>query len=103
MLILQNHLNPNCLLNKQNNSLPSEMAMSTSTCYRKLKQLTELAPGKFIKSVKLKRAAQLLTQTNLSVSQIIEEIGFADAKSFRKNFKEAFEMLPTEYRQKNKV
>ena len=84
-------------------ALASEMAMSSSTFYRKIKQLTQMAPGVFIRSIKLKRAEQLLRKTNLSVSEIIDEIGYADSKSFRKNFKETYQMLPTEYRKNNKV
>ncbi|TLX71366.1 response regulator [Labilibacter sediminis] len=80
--------------------LASELAMSPSTFYRKIKKLTDKTPGRFIKSIRLKRAAQLLEETELSVSEIIENVGYLDAKNFRANFKDTYQMTPLEYRKK---
>ncbi|PWE00326.1 helix-turn-helix domain-containing protein [Marinilabilia rubra] len=60
--------------------------MSTSAFYRKIKKLTGKTPGEFIKSIRLNRAAQLLRETNLTVSEIIESVGYQDIKNFHYNF-----------------
>ena len=78
--------------------LASELAMSTSTFYRKIKKLTEKTPGEFIKHIRLKRAAQLLKETNLTVSEIIESVGYQDIKNFRRNFKQEYHVTPSDYR-----
>ncbi|MEN8228053.1 MAG: response regulator [Bacteroidota bacterium] len=79
--------------------LASEMAMSSSTFYRKTKKLTQQTPGELIKTIRLKRAAQYLTDSQLSVSEICESVGYMDIKSFRRNFNKLFEMNPMEYRE----
>lgn len=78
--------------------LAAEMAMSSSTLYRKTKKISQQTPGEFIKSIRMKRAAQLLRESNLTVSEIIENVGYQDVKNFRRNFKQAYDLTPTEYR-----
>ncbi len=74
--------------------------MSQSTLYRKIKSLTGLSLTGFIRSVKLKRAAQLILQQELKISQVSFEVGFNDYKHFRKSFQQQFGCLPSEYRAK---
>ena len=82
--------------------LASELAMSTSTFYRKIKKLTKKTPGEFVKEIRLKRAAQYLKETNLTVSEIIENVGYQDIKNFRRNFKQKYDMTPSDFRKENK-
>ena len=76
----------------------SEIGMSRSALYRKLKSLTGQSISEFIKTIKLKRAAQLITQTKMNISEIAFELGFNDLKHFRKSFKLQFNELPSQYR-----
>jgi YesN/AraC family two-component response regulator len=78
--------------------LAREMGMSSSTLYRNMKKLISKTPGEFIRSIRLKKAASYLQKTNLTLSEIVENIGYNDIKNFRKNFKQEFGMSPTEYR-----
>jgi transcriptional regulator GlxA family with amidase domain len=45
----------------------------------------------------LKRAAQLLEKSGMSVSEIAYEVGFNNPKVFTKFFKEEFKVLPSLY------
>ncbi|WP_430814983.1 hybrid sensor histidine kinase/response regulator transcription factor [Carboxylicivirga sp. RSCT41] len=81
--------------------LSKELAMSSSSFYRKIRKATNQTPAGFIKSIRLKKAAQLLRDTDLTVSEIIERVGYLDSRSFRKNFKEQYGETLTEYRNKN--
>jgi len=74
------------------------MAMSASTLYRKMKSITGQSPGEFIRSVRFKRAAQLLRDSDLAVSEIIEQVGYLSVKQFRENFKTEFGTSPANYR-----
>ena len=76
----------------------SEIGMSRSALYRKLKALTGQSISEFIKDIKLKRAAQLIAQTKMNISEIAFDLGFSDLKHFRKSFKKQFNELPSQYR-----
>ncbi|MGM0526834.1 MAG: ATP-binding protein [Bacteroidota bacterium] len=76
----------------------AEMGMSISTFYRKMKKTVGQPPGEFIKSTRLKMAARYLKETNLTVSEIVERVGYIDIRNFRKSFKHEFGTSPAEYR-----
>lgn len=75
-----------------------EMGMSISTFYRKMKKTVDQTPGDFIKTTRLKLAGRYLKETNLTVSEIVEKIGYSDIRNFRKSFKNEFQVSPTDYR-----
>ncbi len=83
------------------NDFIKEMGMSRSVLYRKLKALTDQSITEFIRTIKLKRAGQLILQSQLSISEIAFDLGFNDLKHFRKSFQKLFNELPSEYRQKH--
>lgn len=72
--------------------------MSLSQLRRKLKAVTDQTPGEFIRTYKLKRAAQMLLEKKLNVTQIAFEVGFGSPSHFTKAFKEHFNCLPTEFK-----
>jgi signal transduction histidine kinase/ligand-binding sensor domain-containing protein/DNA-binding response OmpR family regulator len=82
-----------------NEALEKELGMSHSTLYRKLKALTGLSIHEFIRSIRLKRAAQLL-ESGVSVSEAGYQTGFSEMKYFRSYFKAQFGCLPSEYLKK---
>jgi signal transduction histidine kinase/AraC-like DNA-binding protein len=77
-----------------------DMAMSQSTLYRKLKALTDESTNNFMKSLRLNRAASLLSQNEISVSEIANMVGFDDPAYFSKSFKMKFGTSPSEYSKK---
>ena len=80
--------------------LREKLFMSQSTLYRKLKSLTGLSPSGFIRSVRLKKAAELILNEDYKLSYIAYEVGFNDTKYFRESFKKQFNCLPSEYKKK---
>lgn len=74
-----------------------EMFLSRSQLYRKLSALTNQSPGEFIRTVKLKKAAKLLVEKKLSVTQIALEIGFNSPSHFTKAFKQFYNCTPSEF------
>lgn len=77
--------------------LASELNISNSVLYRRLKQLTDLSPIHFIRSVRLKRAAQLLRTGNYLVSEVCQMVGFADQRYFSSCFKAQYGVTPKAY------
>lgn len=77
----------------------SSLNMSTSTLYRRLKQLTTMSTNIFIRSIRLKRAAQLLSDPNKTIAEISVQVGISDLKYFRKCFRDMFGSSPSGYRE----
>jgi transcriptional regulator GlxA family with amidase domain len=80
--------------------LARNVAVSRRQLFRKLKAVLNTTPKALIRSVRLKRAAQLLAESNLTVTEITFAVGFLDVKHFRTLFKEQFGVLPSEYLKK---
>jgi YesN/AraC family two-component response regulator len=81
--------------------LSSDIGLSRSQLYRKLQSITGLTPIEFIRSIRLKRAAQLLLKSQYNVSEITDMVGFSTHKYFNKYFKEEYGLTPTQFRQEN--
>jgi len=71
--------------------------MSRANVHRKLKALTGQSTTEFIRTIRLKRAAQLLLQKTGSVSEIAYETGFNNLSYFTRCFKEVYGVIPSEY------
>lgn len=78
-----------------------EMGMGRTTLLKKLKALTGQAPNSFIRSMRLKRAAQLLESGNLSVSDTLGFVGIQDPSYFSRTFKKEFGISPSQYSAKH--
>lgn len=74
-----------------------EIFMNRVTLYRKIQSLTGKTPSEFIRSIRLKRAAQLLGKSGQSITEIAWEVGFNDPKKFTKQFKDEFGITPSQY------
>jgi signal transduction histidine kinase/ligand-binding sensor domain-containing protein/DNA-binding response OmpR family regulator len=77
--------------------LSDKVGLSRVHLYRKLMALTGTSPNEFIKSIRLKRAAQMLAQKKLNISEVCYQLGFQDPKYFSKCFKNQFGVLPSDY------
>ena len=70
--------------------------------YRKLQTLTGQKPTEFIRTIRLKRAAQLLESSNYSISEIVDLCGFSTPSYFAYSFKKMFGKTASEYQKKGK-
>lgn len=77
--------------------LSMDLATTRVTLYRKLQGITGQTPKDFIRSIRLKRAAQLLRDTDLSISEIADQVGFSTPRYFAKVFRETFGTIPSQY------
>jgi signal transduction histidine kinase/ligand-binding sensor domain-containing protein/DNA-binding response OmpR family regulator len=80
--------------------LSRELHMSRVSAYKKLLQLTGKPPIEFIRSIRLKRAAQLLEKSQMTIAEVAYEVGFNNPKYFSKYFKLEYNVLPSAYRGK---
>jgi signal transduction histidine kinase/AraC-like DNA-binding protein len=94
VLVEENIQNPNFGIDK----MTDYFCMSQSTLYRKIKSLTGLSLTAFIRSVRLKKAAYLISTTDTKLTYVCYEVGFNDYKYFRTSFKQQFGCLPSKYK-----
>ena len=80
--------------------MQNALAMSKTQLHRKLKALTNEAPGELLRNFRLKRAAQLLSQKADSVTQIAYSVGFNNLSYFAKCFRELYGTSPSSYQSK---
>lgn len=78
--------------------LEKELVLSKMQLYRKLKTMTNMTPGEFIKHLRLRHAAHLLTSTSFTVSEIFYRTGFNNQSYFFREFKKRYQCAPNEYR-----
>lgn len=71
--------------------------LSRVSLYKKLLTLTGKTPVDCIRTVRLKRAVQLLQKSQLSIANVAYEVGFNNPTYFAKVFKEEYGLLPSEY------
>lgn len=75
----------------------SELGVSRTMLFTKVKAWTNLTPNEFIHEIRMKRAAQLLEQNTMNVSQISYKVGFNNPKYFSKCFQKKYGETPTQY------
>ena len=81
------------------NTFVDKLGISRTLAYKKIKAISDKSINDFILSVRLKKAAQLLKETNRTISEVAMETGFADHSYFSAVFKKNFEISPSEFRQ----
>jgi signal transduction histidine kinase/DNA-binding response OmpR family regulator len=74
-----------------------DMGMSRVGLYNKLKALTNQSVQEFIFNIRLKRAAQLLRDSDLTITEISFQVGFKDSSHFTKLFKKQFGVPPSSF------
>lgn len=75
----------------------SEVGVSRMQLYRKFSALTNMTVKEFVRNIRLKRAAQLLSEDKLNVEEVAYSVGFKDLGHFRKCFSREYGMSPSKY------
>ena len=75
-----------------------EVNLSPSRLRHLFKKETGKTPAQFLKSLRLKQAALLLSTTFLSVKEISNQVGISNTSHFVREFKKVYGMAPTTYR-----
>ena len=75
-----------------------DMAMGRTILYRKIKDITGMSIKEFILDVRLKRAAQLLKDSELTISEVSDRTGFVNPKYFSVCFKRRFDLSPSDFK-----
>ena len=78
----------------------SLLGMSRSSLYRKLQSSTGMSPSKYIQNVRLHLAAKMFEDTDHSVQEVMDAVGFVNPAHFSTLFKKQYGVSPSMYRRK---
>lgn len=78
--------------------LTAQMAMSRTSLYNKIKELTGMGANDYINRRRIDKAIILLTQSDMSITEISEQVGFTYQRYFSTLFKEMKGMTPSQFR-----
>lgn len=78
-------------------TLCSDVSMSRTSLYNKLKALTGESPQDYVRNIRLNHAAMLLKKGEYNITEVAYMTGFRDAKYFREVFKKYYGMTPSQY------
>ena len=79
-----------------------ELAMSRTKVYNKVKEMTNMSIVEFILNYRLRKAAKLIIETSLSMSDVMLKVGIDNQSYFSRAFKKEFGETPTSFAQKNR-
>lgn len=82
-------------------TLAEDVGLSRTQLHRRMKELTGISVGEFIRNLRLQQAAKLLSAGDVSISQVTYAIGFSTPAHFSAAFKKHFGVSPSEYMAKN--
>jgi AraC-like DNA-binding protein len=74
-----------------------DLGFSRTGFYRKIKGLVDMSPIDFLNSYRLRKAAEMLHEGLLSLTEISDKTGFSSYSYFSKSFKKHFGVTPKEY------
>ncbi len=80
--------------------LAEEVGLSRTQLHRKMKEITGIPTGSFIRNLRMEQAARLIAERKVNVSQVAYAVGFNNQTHFSASFKKQFGLTPTEYAEK---
>ena len=79
--------------------LCDEIGISRSQLHRILKQETQLSLSHYVRRKRMEKARELLSHTQLRVSEVADAVGISSHPNFTKHFKNTFDVSPTDFRE----
>lgn len=77
--------------------LSRDMCMERTGLYKRMTELMDKTPSLFIRSIRLQKAASLLMQGDLSVTEVAEQTGFSSSSHMSRCFQAEWGCTPMEY------
>lgn len=81
-------------------SLAENVGISRAQLHRKMKEITGISTGEFIRNLRLEQAARLISEQKINVTQVAYAVGFNNQTHFSTVFRKRYGMSPTEYAKK---
>ena len=76
----------------------TQLGLSRMQLYRKTKEILQVGPSDYIRSVRINYAARLLTTTAMSAQEVMFDSGFSNKATFYREFGRIYHCTPIEFR-----
>jgi AraC-like DNA-binding protein len=73
------------------------VGISRTQLHRKMKEITGISSGDFVRNIRLDQAAKLIRENKVNISEVAYRVGFANQAHFSTTFKKHFGVTPKEY------
>ena len=83
-------------------ALATDVGISRAQLHRKMKDITGISSGKFLRNLRMEQAARLLREGKVNVAQVADLVGYTDQAHFSTAFKSHFGQAPSEYAENHK-
>jgi len=80
-------------------NLCNKIGMSRTKLYQKIKSISNQSIGDFIRTIRLKKAVQIMTHEDVSLAEVMYRIGIQTQSYFTKAFKKEFNQTPSQFMQ----
>ncbi len=77
--------------------LTEEVGISRAQLHRKMKEITGISTGEFIRNLRLQQAARLIKEGKINITQVAYAVGFNNQTYFSTVFKKYYGKTPTEF------
>lgn len=78
--------------------LEEALQLSSSQIFRKIKQHTGISPSSYIRTLRLEQAHEMITVSDITLSELAYQVGFSSLSYFSKCFSEHFGYAPSSLR-----
>ena len=82
-------------------ALSDAVGVSRSQLHRRVKEITGISVGEFVRNLRLQQAARLLEKGDTTIAQVTYATGFSNPTHFSTAFKKHFGISPSEYMSKH--
>ena len=81
-------------------ALANDVGLSRAQLHRKMKEMTGISVGEFVRNIRLEQATKLLKEQKINVTQVAYTVGFSSVAHFSTVFRKQFGISPSEYAKK---
>lgn len=85
------------------NDFAAQMGLGRTVFFNRMKEITGYSPKEYINAKRIKRAAELISTTSLTISEISYMVGISDPLYFSRIFKVEYGCSPTEWRKRTNI
>jgi len=79
--------------------LCEKLFISRTKLYQKIKSISDQSVGEFIRTIRLKKAIQIMTHENIAINEVVDRIGLQSSSNFSRAFKKEYGKSPLQFMQ----